>query len=165
VVLVYFSSHGLQAYKRRVANQEEKVRELGEAVGEAAGPNCDWHDNFEFEEARRRLELESRILRDMHESLASSQIVAIRDQDATVAIGVTVEATVNGEPRLYTIGAFGETATERGLVAYNSPIAKALIGLKAGQSRNAKLGSQQVHVVVQKIYPPSYRYCELVTNP
>src|SRR5438309_913648 len=97
----YFTDKGLDLQYRKIKTQEEKIKSIGKEAGEAAGISCDWHDNFAYEDAKRRLEMEATALQKMREEVSGAQIVALKDQSDQVAIGVTVELSVNGESREY----------------------------------------------------------------
>ena len=50
--------------KLRVKKYEEKVAKAGNDLGDTAGVNCDWHDNFAYDEAVRAFELYQILLED-----------------------------------------------------------------------------------------------------
>src|SRR5947199_2849109 len=113
----YFTREGLDMKQRQLKAQEAKVRDIGKEAGEEAGMNCDWHDNFGYEDAKRRLEMESTTLQKMREEITGAQILTIQEQSERVAIGVTVELTVDGESKVFTIGAYGESDPNNGLIS------------------------------------------------
>ena len=54
----------LNEARLRVKKYEEKLAEIGKDLGEAAGVNSDWHDNFSYDEAVRKFELNQILLDD-----------------------------------------------------------------------------------------------------
>jgi transcription elongation GreA/GreB family factor len=159
----YFTHNGYRARQRAIQSLEEKIRSVGREAGEAAGINCDWHDNFGYEDAKRRLEMESRRLAELQVEVAGAEIITIREQSDRVAIGVTVEAIVNGEKKELTIGAFGESDPASGLLSYTAPLSGALLGMVENETRVVDLGGRRVAVEVLRIHPPSYRYHRLIS--
>src|SRR5947209_6402122 len=81
---------GLARLAGEIETQQQRVRRVGAEVGSEAGANCDWHDNFGFEDARRRLEIESTRLRELRDRLQSCQLTEPVEQCETVALGTTV---------------------------------------------------------------------------
>jgi transcription elongation GreA/GreB family factor len=157
-----FTRQGLELKQRQIKEQERKVRAVGKEVGEEAGINCDWHDNFGYEDSKRRLELESQILRRLNEEVAGAVVVSVEEQCDRVAIGVTVKLLVNDESKEFTIGAYGESNPGTGLISYNSPLAAALIGARVGDSVATRIAGKTQKIQIEKILPPSDRYNQLI---
>jgi transcription elongation factor GreA len=160
----HYTRQGLEIRHRQIAAQEAKVKALGKLAGEEAGMNCDWHDNFGYEDAKRRLELESTILGQLREELADAEIIEIQEQAERVRIGVTARASLNGEQKEATIGAFGESDPEKGLIAYHSPLGRSLLGMEVGDSRLAMIGGKNIVIELLAIFPPSHRYHNLING-
>lgn len=162
-----FTQEGLELHKRKVALLEEKVREAGKEAGEQAGDNCDWHDNFGYEEAKRSLELESQRLRSLRAEVHDRIMVEIQDQTETVQIGTTVVVAVaeeDGMQKEYTIGAFGESLPAEGFISYTSPLARGLIGMKSGDSKALQIAGKVLEIEVIEVKPPSYKYRALMAK-
>lgn len=160
----HFTRKGLELRSRQIKVQEEKVKAIGREAGEAAGINCDWHDNFGYEDAKRRLEMESANLQRLREELAGAQMLTVEEQREKIAIGVTAEVSIDGESREYTIGAYGESDPASGLISYNTPLGRGLLKMEAGDSKRINIGGKTVLVEVEEIHPPSYRYHTLLEN-
>jgi transcription elongation factor GreA len=152
----HFTRQGLDLKQRQLKLQEDQE------AGQEAGINCDWHDNFGYEDAKRRLELESSILAALRDEVAGARIISIEEQSETVKIGVTVQILLGGDERSYTIGAFGESAPSSGLISYTSPLGRILFGMHPGDTKRAQLGGKNVEIELVRIYPPSYRYHDLI---
>jgi transcription elongation GreA/GreB family factor len=160
----HFTQDGFEFRRKQIKAQQEKVRAIGKEAGQEAGANCDWHDNFGYEDAKRRLEMESEILRKMMEETSDVQIVNVEEQNDAVAIGVTVELLMNGGEKVFTIGAFGESDPTNGLISYNTPLGRQLLKMEAGDVKNITVGGNSTDIEVRKIYPPSYRYHSLIAQ-
>jgi transcription elongation GreA/GreB family factor len=159
-----YTQKGLYLKQRQIATQEAKVRAVGREAGEEAGISCDWHDNFGYEDAKRRLEMESSLLSRLKEEITGIQLITIQEQDETVRVGVTVRAQVGGEEKEFTIGGYGESDPQNMLIAYTSPLAHAVIGMRKGESRSAYIGNRKIDVEIEAISPPSYKYHQLIQN-
>jgi transcription elongation factor GreA len=147
-----------------IQRQAEKIRQIGKELGEAAGANCDWHDNFAYEDARRRLDMETASLVRMKEDMSDSVVVEIDEQSNKVAFGNTVRALIGDQERSYTIGACGESAPELGLLTYSSPIGAAFMGMMEGDAKTVTIGGKNLTVEILEILPPSAKYRELIVK-
>ena len=157
-----FTKAGYEIHLNRIARQQGRIREAGREAGEEAGISHDWHDNFGYEDAKRRLELESETLERLLAEKVSAEIIVVNEKVDHVAIGSTVRAYVGDELKEYTIGGFGESMPEQGLVVYNSPIARFLIGMRPGDFKEARIGNRDLEIEVEAIFPPSFKYYSLV---
>lgn len=158
----YFTKEGLEVKLRQIRSQEAKVKATGREAGDEAGLNCDWHDNFGYEDAKRRLEMESTLLRQLREDVAGAQVITIKEQSESVRIGVTARVRINEEEREVTIGAFGESDVANGLLSYTSPLGRVLLGMKKGESRTARIVNKASEIEVLEVLPPSYLYHRLL---
>lgn len=154
----HFTKEGLKHLTSLAEKQEKKVRDTGAEAGEEAGISCDWHDNFGYEEAKRQLELESKRLGDLREEIRQAVIININDQTDRVQIGNTVKLYWDDEEKEITIGAYRESDPGNGLVAYNSPLARALLGMQAEDAKTVTIAGKKVEIEVEEILPPSFKY-------
>ena len=158
----YFSRRGLRRYEAMVARQKKEAKSLARTIGESAGPSCDWHDNFAFEDARRRTEMEMNRLREMRRILQHAEIIEPLEQDDFVRIGNTLVARDNeGNETKVTIGAFGESEPKRGIVSYQSPLGKSLLGKEVGDVAVIATGRRR-ELSIEHIYPPSHAYWSIL---
>lgn len=158
----YFTAEGLEFLKQRVGEKESKKRAIGNEVGEAAGDNCDWHDNAPFEDARARLELASADIGRLRADVNDAVVVAINEQADKVAIGTAVTVDVDGKAeKTYIIGAAYESVPKEGLVAYDTPIASALLGMSVGDTVEVPLRGRTMELTIKSILPPSAKYQQL----
>lgn len=160
----YYTRDSLQSKLEQIKRQEDVVKVTGREVGMEAGANCDWHDNFGYEDARRRLELASSMLHRLREEVSDAQVITIEEQNTRVNIGVSVKILVNGDERLLTIGAYGESDPTSGLITYASPLGRALLCMQVGDSKNTMVGDNLMEIELLEILPPSFRYRHLVSR-
>jgi transcription elongation GreA/GreB family factor len=159
-----YTKEGLEAKKRDIKLQEDKVEKLGKEVGEEAGTNCDWHDNFGYEEAKRKLDIENESLQNLKNEVENAKIIDIKEQNILVEIGVTVNVLVDDVKKEFTIGAYNESNPKLGLVSYLSPLSQALINMKVGEEKNVNLAGKMVNVKILKIDAPSIKYVNLISK-
>lgn len=153
-----FSREGYSYFQKQLSSRKEAVAVAGKAVGEAAGPNCDWHDNFEYDDAKRRLEMASTRAAELQIALGKAEIIDIIEQSVRVAVGNTIEIEYeDGEEREFTIGAYGESNPGQGLVSYVAPLAKAVLGKTEGDE-----GTLKQTFTINRIHPSSYKYRGLI---
>lgn len=162
----YFSKIGFEIYKKRIERQKARASRASRQVGKEAGDSCDWHDNFGYEEARRQAELENRLLGEMQANLHGATVFEPPEQNTAVRIGNTVLVLDENknEKKTITIGAFGETDTELGLVSYESPLADALMGLQEGEVAEFYIEDHQTNLAIIQILPPSHTYIETLNK-
>lgn len=159
-----FTSAGWARHAHAARAAAERVRAAGQEVGAEAGLACDWHDNFGFEEARRRLEDASEIALRLNQDMGNGVVVEVREQADIVDIGTTVSLRIGKELRTLTIGGWGEFSAADGLVTYTAPIVRGIMGLRVGDEAEVELGGTEVDVFVEEIRPPSHRYTGLCSR-
>lgn len=164
----YFTQDGYSFAQFQITSQQSKVRTTGREAGDEAGVNCDWHDNFGYEDAKRRLEQESERLQKLIQAILGCEIIEVREQNERVAIGVTVRGTrynkydESEEAFEITIGAFGESLPIEGLVSYNAPVVSCLMGMAKGDLvENVTIAGKKYDIEISEILPPSFRYAML----
>ena len=161
-----FTQQGLDYQKARLRKFKEAAREAGNRAGAEAGMNCDWHDNPAYDEAKADLEKYSRRAKDLESEMSGANVVEVLEQDVRVRVGNTVgylDIETDDEKQV-TIGAWGESDANMGLVSYTSPLAKALIGAEEGDERVMRVEGKgkSTKLEVLEIFPPSYKYHELI---
>ena len=164
----YFTQASWERRQAKITELQREVAEAGTLVGEEAGINCDWHDNFGFEEAQRQLEQKSRRLKDLVDATLGRKIIEVVEQNEIVAIGTTVrlilveKATQEETTKIITIGAFGESLPNKNLVSYTAPIVRKVLGKEDGdEAEDVQVGGKIFDIIIDEIHPPSYRYNEI----
>src|SRR5437660_284100 len=113
----HFTQKGILLQKKLIAIQQQRVKVIGKEMGEAAGISCDWHDNFAYEDAKRRLEMAPTQLRRLREEVSNAYLIQVPKQNEKIAIGVTAEIIIDGDVKEFTIGAYGESDPQTGLIS------------------------------------------------
>lgn len=161
---IYFSKVGLELKKRQIKSAEEKIKALQKEGADAAGVSYDWHDNPGYEEATRQIDMESALLAKIKGEVKEAKIIEPEEQNQEVLMGATVKLLLNTKKEEFTIGAYGETDPGSGLVSYTSPLGTSLLGMKVGDSKIFVIGNKSSNVIIEKIFPPSYKYNKILKN-
>lgn len=116
--------HELKTVKRlEVAERLKRAKEYG-----------DLSENAEYSEAREQQEaLESRI-DELEDIVKNASIIKKSSSQEFVDLGTEVEVESKGKSRVFTIVGSNEARPEEGLVSNDSPIGRAIIGKKVGDS-------------------------------
>jgi transcription elongation factor GreA len=106
-----------------------------EAAG--AGDSCVWHDNFAYEENQRQMHQLARRVRDLQQLIAVAEIAHAPADPVHVSFGCAVELldTRDDQPVRLVIGGWEDSDPAVSRVAYNTPLASALIGAEEGDVR------------------------------
>jgi transcription elongation factor GreA len=155
---------GLAILRSAIAKQDARARAAGAEIGEAAGANCDWHDNFAYEDALRRHEMESSRLAQLVATLSNAELIEVQEQARVVAVGTTVDLLSNGERKSFTIGGSQEESPDKKLISLESPMARAIVGLHEGDTTEFRIGPRLVEIKIETIHPPSARYHALMSD-
>ena len=126
----YVTQRGLAMLQERVAQAKQKV--------EAAGLT-------ELERAWARRELSW-----LQTRLGSALLVSRSPRDE-VGFGAIVEVSSEGRTRIWQIVGDDEADTKRGLVSWNSPLARALLGARVGDTVSWRKPSGDSQIVVLHI--------------
>ncbi len=134
--VVYLTPEGLQKINEeleylKTTRREEIAAKLATAIKQGdLKENADYHDAKEEQGF-----IESRI-RDLDDSLRRAQVIKDTGPSTTVRIGSTVTVTEEGydEEETYNIVGAHEADPANGRISNESPIGRALIGAKKGQT-------------------------------
>jgi transcription elongation GreA/GreB family factor len=164
-MITYFSKTGLHRLEQKIVEQGQLVVEAGQQVGEEAGIACDWHDNFGFEEARRRLDIESGRLKTLKSLREHAQLAPLPHIDSDrVGIGSKVSFHLGEIQKSLVIGAWAETLPKSGMVAYDSPIAKLVIGMHVGEIRDVNFQGKDIEIEVISVVNDGHEYSQNLTK-
>lgn len=125
--------------KREVANRIEKAKELG-----------DLSENAEYADAKDEMSfIEGRII-EIEDSINRAVIIEQGSTD-TVTIGATVELSVEGGSKTYTIVGSNEANPAGGRISNETPLAQALLGKKVGDEIRVTVPSGEIRYTVVRI--------------
>lgn len=122
------------------------------AIAEARA-HGDLRENAEYHAAREQQSFIEGRIADIESKLAAAQVIDVTtlNVDGKVVFGatVTVADTHSGDETRYCIVGEDEADTKSGLISYNSPIARALIGKFEGETALVKApgGDRELEIV------------------
>ncbi len=147
---IYISKEGLQKMKdelhflktqkrQEIASRIEKAKELG-----------DLSENADYTEAKEALAFnEGRIL-DLEDAIMRAMVIETKSGDA-VSIGCRLRVSVNGREKDLAIVGSTEADPVKGLISNESPIGRALIGKKVGETAEVSAPSGQIRYTIVSI--------------
>lgn len=147
-----FFKEDLDALDNKIKELGQLVKETGKQIGAACEDGEREHDNPEFDDATRRMEMWSKHLRDTHETRSKAILIEPNEVHLDVVdMGCTVTfVDQDDNKRIVSIGSYipSDASTD---ISYQAPIAKILIGLAVGEHREGKIAGREVEFEVLKI--------------
>jgi len=104
----------------------------------------DFSENVEYQLAKGRLRGINNAITKIENQLNHADVISKQKQTNTVQLGHTVSVEVNNIIKTYQILGSTESKPEQGIISHNSPIGKALIGHKVGDTVPIKLKNDEV---------------------
>jgi len=147
---IYVSSEGLQKMKNELHSlKTEKRREIAARI-ETAKELGDLSENADYTEAKEALSFnEGRIL-DLEDAIMRAMVIENRGGD-TVSIGSSLRVSVNGKEKDFTIVGSTEADPVQGMISNESPIGRALIGKKVGETAEVHAPSGLIRYTIVSI--------------
>lgn len=131
----------LKTVKRKeIARRIEEAKEYG-----------DISESSEYEDAKNEQALiESRII-EIGNMIKNSSLIKSSRNKNRVGYGAEVVVKINNSIKLFRIVGLAESDPAKGLISCNSPIAKALIGLKSGDSAEVRAPKRIIRYKILEI--------------
>jgi transcription elongation factor GreA len=144
---IYISKEGLQKMKDELRFlQTDKRQEIAARI-EKAKDLGDLSENADYTEAKEEYSFtEGRIL-DLKDAIMRATVIEGRGGD-TVSIGCRVRVSVDSKEREFTIVGAPEADPLKGLISNESPIGRALIGKRAGDTAEVSAPSGIVRYTI-----------------
>jgi transcription elongation GreA/GreB family factor len=147
-----------ESLEKKKADLDELVnKKIPENVKEIAiaRDHGDLRENFEFKAAKEMQRVLSRRRGEMERDLTLARGTDFANADATqVSIGTIVTLRVpDGSTESYTILGAWDGDPPKGIISYQSALAKALLGKKVGETSQAPTEHGNRSVVIEKIAP------------
>jgi transcription elongation factor GreA len=139
----YFSEKGYLKLKEEMERLDRLVKQDIAKEIAAAAAHGDLKENAEYIAAKEKQAHYAKKLRELQERFAGANVV--RREELMPADAVTFGKRIrirdvnSGNERVCTILGEGETDREKGIIAYTSPLARALIGNKQGEKVDVQL--------------------------
>ncbi|MDP2861011.1 MAG: transcription elongation factor GreA [bacterium] len=149
----YLTKEGLEELKKeydRLSNTKRPEVVIRLARAREMG---DLSENAEYTAARDELSFLDGRLAEMEDVLKNAQAISSKTGETNiVAIGSSVTVEIDGEETRYTIVGSVEAAPEKGKISDESPVGKALLGLKVGDEVEINLPSANLRCRIKKIH-------------
>lgn len=152
---IVVTPEGLERLRERLDELGARLASLIAGKGEAAevGGNV-WHDNASFEDLERQERLLRRQIADLRHKLDTATLVdtSREPRGDTVQLNSTVELRYeDGRARVLRIAGHGESDPTAGVISYDAPLARALLGSRLGDTITVTVGARSHAVVVQGV--------------
>ncbi len=125
--------------KREVANRIEKAKDLG-----------DLSENAEYADAKDEMSFIDGRMIELEDTINRAKIIEAGGTDV-VNIGCTVEIEGGGQKKTYTIMGSSEADPAAGRISNETPLARALLGKKVGDTIEVRLPSGAMTYTIKLI--------------
>lgn len=148
----YFTPTGHAKLLEEISRIEGRLKSVQSQGGELAevGGNA-WHDNAGYEQMVIDLRGVNAQLSKLQEIKNHATIRNIPNELNRVAIGTFATINLNGFEEKFGIVGYQQSDPDRNLIAYDTPLAKLIIGLAKGERRETKFGQQKMVAEIVEI--------------
>ena len=137
---------------KQIEAVERRLREKQLSSGEIADTGGNqWHDNAGYDNLVIEIRGINEQLTKLHRVMNACSVVEIPSSADKVAIGTEVVITVSGEEQQWSIVGYDSSDIDNGLLAYNTPIARQILGARVGETRVIKIHGSPAQVKVLSI--------------
>ena len=139
----FFTENGYQKLRDEIDRLEKLLKnDIAKEIATAAA-HGDLKENGEYHAAKEKQVLTAARLRQLQERLTGANVVRREEllpaESVTFGKKIKIRDVKSGAQRECTILGDGETDPENGVIAYNSPLASALIGHAKGDVVDVRL--------------------------
>lgn len=132
----YLTEKGYKQLAQEIERLDKLIKnDISKEIA-AAADHGDLKENAEYAAAKEKQAQAAKKLRELHERFSGANVVRreelLPEDSVTFGKVVRIRDIESGNERVCTILGEGETDPEKGIIAYTSPLAKALIGSQLG---------------------------------
>lgn len=150
----YLTPEGLKNLESRLKHLTEVRRaEIAERLRQALEEGGDLSENAEYEDAKNEQAfVEGEIMR-LETILSNAQVIEATGKSDKVVLGAQVTVIEEGtkEAEVYTLVGSAEANPREGKISSESPLGKALLGVKAGEKVKVNTPDGSITYLVKKI--------------
>lgn len=167
---IYVSEAGLDALKERFKKAGEELAAIRAEKAHAYTATGDtWHDNPYFNRLEQDEKRKAEEIAELESLVAGAEVFELKRNTTRVQLGSLVHTNryykVSGEDKedVWEIVGYGETDAPKKRVAYNAPLARALIGLHVGETAQSETPRGPAEYEVIALYaswddvPPQFK--------
>ncbi|KKR47323.1 MAG: Transcription elongation factor GreA [Parcubacteria group bacterium GW2011_GWA2_40_143] len=144
--MYYFLEEDFKDLNEKIIETINILEKIGKEMGESTTQSSEtWHDNFGFEEAKRQYTIFHERLNELTDIRNRAKIVSADLLGNAVAIGkvVVLKDENTGKVETYKIGSYMIFKRLHGYVSYSAPLAKIILGAKAGEAKEGEIGGKK----------------------
>lgn len=151
--VVYLTPEGLQKIHDELEHLKTARREEIAIKLEAAIKQGDLKENADYHDAKEEQAFIEGRIRDLEDSLRRAQVIQDTGPSNRVRVGSTVTVVEEGydDTETYSIVGAHEADPTNGRISNESPIGRALLGAKIGQTVRVETPAGLVNFVIQSI--------------
>lgn len=150
----YLTPEGLANLENRLLDLKEVKRvEIAERLRRAMEEGGDLSENAEYEDAKNEQAFIEGEIQRLEEIIANAQIIegGIKSDVVVVGSRVTVQEKGRKETEQYMLVGSAEANPREGKISIESPMGRALIGLKVGSKATVKAPDGDIVFTIKKI--------------
>ena len=140
----YISHEGLEKQKKELEELKLKRQEIAHRLEEAKALG-DLSENQEYIAAKEAQAFNEGKIVELEQLLRDAVVIENNRKHGAVQIGSSVEVKVNGKSKIFTIVGSEEADPANGKISNESPLGKAFLGRKVGESAEAETPGGKMH--------------------
>jgi transcription elongation factor GreA len=152
--IVYVTKEGLESIKAELEHlKKERRAEISERL-ELAISHGDLSENADYDYAKQEQAFVEGRIKDLEDSLRRAKLIETNNANDKVRVGHTVTVAEEGyedEPEKYHIVGIHEADPGNGRISNQSPIGRALLGARSGETVVALVPAGEVHLKILQI--------------
>lgn len=158
----FFTEKGYLKLKEEIEKLDRLLKnDIAKEIA-AAAAHGDLKENGEYHAAKEKQTHTAARLRQLQERFSGANVVRrdeiLPEESVTFGKNVKIRDVNSGAERRCTILGDGETDPENGVIAYNSPLASALIGHRKGERVEVRLPvGMKTYEIVDCVFADGYR--------
>lgn len=158
----FFTENGYLRLKDEIEKLDRLLKnDIAKEIATAAA-HGDLKENGEYHAAKEKQTMTAGRLRQLQERFSGANVVRkeelLPEESVTFGKRIKIRETRTGAERECTILGDGETDPDKGIIAYNSPLASALIGHKQGETVEVRLpAGLRTYQILECVFADGYR--------
>jgi|SRR3989344_267277 len=151
---IYLSKKGLRKLEDETAALEGRLQQLKKRTQQVTETGGDqWHDNPALYSLMGDLRAANGRLAEIYAFRSQAQVMDYPKNPEQVCMGSTIVLEEDGESRVYHIAGFGESEPDHGVIAYDTPLARSIIGKKIGDDSQLTITGRVKRLHILEIRP------------